>query len=65
MGNPPAEEEPCKEAVKSFLLLSSSGSFPSFGLAIWFLSPHLTYPGTLPWDVHTPLSQDGSVSEGF
>ena len=32
---------------------------------IWFLFPHLTYPGTFPWGVHTPLSQDESQSEGF
>ena len=34
-------------------------------LFIWFLLPHLTYPGTLPWGTHTPLGKDGSWSDGF
>ena len=29
--------------------VSSSGSLASFRPIIWFLFPHLTYPGTLPW----------------
>ena len=29
------------------------------------LSGFFFYPGTLPWGVHTPLSQDGPWSEGF
>ena len=37
----------------------------SFRPIIQFLFPHLTYPGTLPWGAHSPLSQDGSQSEVF
>ena len=59
MGVPPCEE--CsKEGVKPFIQGSSSGSLSSFRPVIWFLFPHLTYAGTLPWGAHTYLSQDGS-----
>ena len=47
-----SEGERSKEAVKSFIQGSSSGSLSFFSPIIWFLFPHLTYPGTLPW-VHT------------
>ena len=48
-GWPPHEEEHSKEAVKSLVQVSSSGSFSSIRPIIWFLFIHLTYPGTLPW----------------
>ena len=41
------------------------GLLSSFRPIIWFLFPYLTYPGTLLWGVHAPLSQEGSLSEGF
>ena len=47
-GIPPSEEELHKEAVKSFIYLSSSQSLSFFRPIICFFSPHLTYPGTLP-----------------
>ena len=65
VGAQPSKEESHKEPIKSFIQGSSSGSLSSFRPIFWFLSPHLTYPGTLPWDVHAPLNQDGSRSEGF
>ena len=37
----------------------------SFRPNAWLLFPNLTFPGTLVWDAHTQLSQDGSQSEGF
>ena len=46
-GRPPSEEERRKEVVKSFLEVSSSRSLSFFRLVIWFLFPHVTYPGTL------------------
>ena len=56
MGISPSEEECSEEAAKSHLCeVSSSGSLPSFRPIIWFLFPHLTYPGTLPW-LHMHLS---------
>ena len=48
----PSEGEHSKEVVKSFIQGSSSGYLSSFNPIIWFLFPHLTSPGTLPW-VHT------------
>ena len=47
-GRPPSQEEHKKEVVKSFLWMSSSRSLSSFRPILWFLFPHLTYPGTLP-----------------
>jgi len=49
VGVPPREEEHSKEVVKSFIEVVSSGSLFSFRPIIWYLFPHLTYPGTLPW----------------
>ena len=47
-GHPLSEEEELsKETVKSFIEVASSGSLSSFRSTIWFLFPHLTYPGTL------------------
>ena len=65
MDVPLSEEECSEETVKSFILGISSGFLSSFRPMIWFLFPHLTYPGILPWVVYAPLSQDGSQSEGF
>ena len=38
-----------RRSAKSFMQGSSSGSLRSFRPVIWFLFPHPTYPGTLPW----------------
>ena len=60
--HPPSEEEPHKEAVKSFIHLSSYRSVSSFRPIIWFFSPHLTYPGTLPLvPTHPPANMDLKV----
>ena len=48
MGIPPKEEEGSKEVVKSFIQGSFLGVFVYLWPIIWFLSPHLTYPRTLP-----------------
>ena len=53
-GHPPNEEEPSKEVVKLFIWVSSSGPLSFFRPIIWFLFPHLTNPGILPWGAHTP-----------
>ena len=59
---PPSEEEPHKDAVKSFIYLSSSPSLTSFRPIIWFFSPPLTYPGTLPLvPTHPPVNKDLKV----
>ena len=65
VGNRPREEECSLQADTSFILGNSSGTLSSFRPIIWFLFLHLTCPGSLPWGMHEPLSQDGSSSEGF
>ena len=52
----PSEEESNKEAAKSLYKAVLWGQLSGI------ISPHLTYPGTLPWGVHKPLYQEG-VSE--
>ena len=65
MGVPSSEEEHVKRQLSHLYRLVLLGlCFPSKPF-IWFLFPHLTYPGTLPWGTHTPLSQDGSRGDGF
>ena len=65
MGVPPSEGARSKEAVKSFI---EGGPFQVFVyLQHNYLVPFPT--PDLPWDpplgAHSPLSQDGSRSEGF
>ena len=65
MGVPPSEGARSKEAVKSFI---EGGPFQVFVyLQHNYLVPFPT--PDLPWDpplgAHSPLSQDGSQSEGF
>ena len=56
MGPLPSEEEHSKEADKSLTSVSSSG-LSSFRSIIWFLSPHLSYPGTLSWVLTHPSAK--------
>ena len=58
----PSEEESNKEAAKSLYKAVLWGLCLPSGQLSDIISPHLTYPGTLPWGVHKPLYQEG-VSE--
>ena len=65
VGIPPSEEVHGKRWLINLCRPVLPGLLSSFRPIIWFLFPYLTCPGTLPWGVHAPLSQEGSVSEGF
>ena len=59
---PLSEKECRKKVVDLFIQDSSSGSLSSFRPIIWFLYPHLTYPGTLPWVcIHPSAKMDLKV----
>ena len=47
--SPRVRRSTVKKRLSHSCEVSSSGSLASFRPIIWFLFPHLTYPGTLPW----------------
>ena len=62
VGIPPSEGEGSTEAVRTFILASSSWFLPSFRPIIWFLFLYLTYLGTLLWVcMHLSVKMDLEV----
>ena len=53
--SPQVKRSAVKKRLSHLCKVSSSGSLGSFRPIIWFLFPHLTYPGTLPL-LHMHLS---------